>query len=250
MGPVVRFQTQSAECGQRACCTGTLILLPNACGNSPNGLGTSRSPEPAWRWSSEAPVGDGAAAQRLRCRGPSGTLAASHDERRESKAVVSNGPHSARGDAGLLLAGGAFQLPQLRRRPLRLGECDGFPGSVVGRVSMGLREFGVLQLASANLAVAQSGLPALRAGCRRPSCDEPPVSRGQRGAALRRLEADDGRSLAERLCRRALWVASDARRIGGVGRRAQGCALRLLLLLTVWAYVRYAEGRGRRQKPE
>ncbi len=79
------------------------------------------------------------------------------------------------------------------------------------------------------MAVAYVGLPALWAETPRPSRYQSALSHCQHAPALWAAETPDGCLLAQRLCGRALCPAPNARGVGCLGGRTQGCAEHVLL---------------------
>ena len=86
-----------------------------------------------------------------------------------------------------------------------------------------------LQLAPADLGFPHAGLPVLRIEPRRPSFHQYPASYDDDDSALPDSAADDGVSVAQRVCGGGVCDSSVAGGIRGVGGGTQGCAQRTVL---------------------
>src|SRR5437879_3753772 len=94
---------------------------------------------------------------------------------------------------------------------------------------MGLPKRRRLQLASVDVAVPHGGLPDVWVKALGPSFDQRAVPCRQYSSGFSGAPGADRRVVAELHSRSALWPASAARGIGGVGGRAQGRFERVLL---------------------
>ena len=105
-------------------------------------------------------------------------------------------------------------------------------------------------LASADLAVAHAGLPALRAEAGRAPPDQPVPAHAQHAAALCGAAADDGPARPQRLV--AALFALHPLQVDSVAWIAErkNVLSTFFGLLCLWAYVRYAEGQRSEAKAE
>ena len=140
--------------------------------------------------------------------------------------------HRGRGCPGhrrRLRPGPSARLRQLRRPRIRDRERARPGGPLAGRCLLGVRRTPRGQLAPIHLALAHARRSALRAGARRPSCDQRPAPRDERRAPLRGARRHDRHPVAERVRRRGVRAAPAPGRVRRVGLGAEGRAGRLLL---------------------
>ena len=96
-------------------------------------------------------------------------------------------------------------------------------GAYAQRNFVGIHLCGDRPLASRDVVLTHAGLPSLGPPGWRTSSDQCASSCCGRHPSVSRLEANDRRALAERLCRRALCHPSAAGGVGGVDCGAQRC---------------------------
>src|ERR1700677_2503981 len=132
-------------------------------------------------------------------------------------------------DAGGLPAGIRLRLRRLRRCGLRLCQSTHSIGNKPRVTDLGIYDGTRKQLASLDVAVTRAGLPGLRAETRRPASDERPDSYHEHPVAVLRFAEYHRHDLAQRVCGRAVCVASNPCGIRRMDFRAQRRPERLLL---------------------